>query len=484
MLDIDKIAASLFEKIRSKFENVSVGDEKAKATTVPGKARFFNFDYISSDNDNFGNISISIVDTKTLKVTYSRSISGELDDAQKQEWYDFLRDLRMFAKRNMMSFVPHDISRKGLGLKDLKQMSDEHTPDAAASVSESKLYGSTKTSYESVAPGTRLIIRHSASVDESVHGARSRKIQSVYVEDAEGQRFKMPTNNLAGARAIGQHIAHGGQIYDDFGKHTSGLVQEMAKIKKFIQGSRNKTFEDHEASEMVNAAKERYHEIHRILHHIKGPRGYAMYKESWTPGPELDDQGDVDMESLRGKFTQKKFDDRLEEALPFVYQAYSKSKGKNMPQITTAIDKQVNEFAQVLSNLEEGTWALPKDELEIQKLQELMASPLIAGIDGNDASAALYDILGDDMLFDHIYDASKGSPEMDVRPVVYDWLMKNMPSVGAKIDAELKGGGDGDDPAAEEPAPDSGEQPPQQPTESAVNHNSMLVDLRRLSGIN
>jgi len=467
MLDIDKIASSLFEKIRSKFENVSVGDEKAKATTVPSNARFFNFDYISSDNDNFGNISISIVDTKALKVTYSRSISGELDDAQKQEWYDFLRDLRMFAKRNMMSFIPHDISRKGLGLKDLKQMSGEQSPDSASSVSESKLYGSTKTSYESVAPGTRLIIRHSASVDESVHGARSRKIQSVYVEDAEGQRFKMPNNNLAGARAIGQHIAHGGQIYDDFGKHTSGLVQEMAKIRKFIQGSRNKTFEDHEASDMVTAAKERYHEIHRILHHIKGPRGYTLYKESWTP--ELDNQGDVDMESLRGKFTQKKFDNRLEEALPFVYQAYSKSKGKDMPKITTAIDKQVNEFAQNLNNLEEGTWALPEDELEIQKLQELMSSPLIAGIDGNDASAALYDILGDDTLFDHIYDASKGSPEMDVRPVVYDWLMKNIPSVGEKIDAELKNGDGG-----------SEEQPQQ---ESVIHEMPALLDIRRLAGL-
>ena len=40
MREINKIAEGLFEKIRDRFEDVSLGDEKAKATQDPEKARF------------------------------------------------------------------------------------------------------------------------------------------------------------------------------------------------------------------------------------------------------------------------------------------------------------------------------------------------------------------------------------------------------------------------------------------------------------
>jgi hypothetical protein len=33
--DIDKIAEALFEKVRSRFEDVSLGDDKAQATAAP-----------------------------------------------------------------------------------------------------------------------------------------------------------------------------------------------------------------------------------------------------------------------------------------------------------------------------------------------------------------------------------------------------------------------------------------------------------------
>ena len=44
MREIDKIAEGLFEKIRDRFEDVSLGNDNAKATSDPEKARFFNFD--------------------------------------------------------------------------------------------------------------------------------------------------------------------------------------------------------------------------------------------------------------------------------------------------------------------------------------------------------------------------------------------------------------------------------------------------------
>jgi len=95
--EIEKIAEDLFEKVRSRFENVNLGNETAKATPNPEEARFFNFDYVSKDGENFGNITLSLIDENSLKIYFSRNISEKLDDVQRKEWYEFLHELRYFA---------------------------------------------------------------------------------------------------------------------------------------------------------------------------------------------------------------------------------------------------------------------------------------------------------------------------------------------------------------------------------------------------
>lgn len=543
--EIDGVAEALFEKIRARFEGVSVGDSHGKATTDPTQARFFNFDFTDATGNNFGNVTISIIDEQSLKVYFGKNLSADLDEVQKTEWYNFLRDLRMFAMRSLLKFDTRDISRSQLDIKDIQQQvktekpvsiddsqvtegyilkklnveksidlgnSEDYKPNITTkdvtyniinnktgktigtasfssndffggnntmvvtldngksrvvkvggkggndpqaafnrwikrknqpamkdvdSVTESKLYGTSKTSYEAIAPGTRLIIRHSSPVDEAIHGSRSRKIHAVYIEDAEGQRFKSPFTNLLGSRALARHISNGGQIGDDFSQHISEMCEEMGKIRNFIKGSRNKTFENEEANEMVGAAKDRYQTLHQMLGKLKNPKGYKFYKESWKPSSTLQD--DIDLEELKGKFVLKDFDDRLEAALPHVYRAYHAHKGEEM-QNKPAVETHIDEFEESLDRIAEGTWAVPDNDLAVKKLQELMADVLPAGIDGADAEGALYDILGDDELFDDIYDASKGSPEMDVRPIVYDWLQNNMPSVFEKVKGDMESG--------------------------------------------
>jgi len=448
--EIEGVAEALFEKIRARFEGVSVGDEQGKATTDPTQARFFNFDFIDKAGNNFGNVTVSLINEESLKVYFGKNLSADLDESQKAEWYDFLRDLRMFAMRNLLKFDTRDISRSQLDIKDIQQQAKTEKPVSVEDnlVAEGKLYGTSKTSYESIGPGTRLIIRHSAPVDEAIHGARGRKIHAVYIEDAEGQRFKSPFTNLLGSRALARHIANGGQINDDFSKHVSEMCEEMGKIRNFIKGSRNKTFEDAEANEMVGAAKDRYQTLHQMLGKLKNPRGYKFYKESWKPAATLQD--DIDLEELKGKFVLKDFDDRLEAALPHVYKAYHAMKNK------PAVETHVAAFEESLDKISEGTWAVPDNDLAVKKLQELMADVLPAGIDGSDATGALYDILGDDQLFDNIYNASKGSPEMDVRPIIYDWLQDNMPSVFEKVKGDMESGhtGENGESSAQETAPE------------------------------
>ena len=146
-IQIDKIANDLFEKIRSRFEDISLGDEKAKSTQKPENARFFNFDYIA-DGENFGNVTISLIDELSLKIYFSKNISENLNEHQRKHWYDFLKELRYFAKRSSLNFEPRDITRNTLKHRDIQQLSkDDDTysrDDIALGESLHKAYTMTK----------------------------------------------------------------------------------------------------------------------------------------------------------------------------------------------------------------------------------------------------------------------------------------------------------------------------------------------------
>jgi hypothetical protein len=435
-LNISTIATALFEKIRNRFEDVSVGDADAKATVDPSKARFFNFDYVDSNGNKFGNVTLSLIDEYSIKVYYGTNLSANLDSTQKDNWYEFLQDLRKFAQRNMIGFDARDISRSNLNIKDLKQMISINKPEdtdnksVVDSVTESKLYGTTKTSFKEVASGTKLIIRHSGHVDETKHGARSRQIESIHIEDVEGQRFKMPFKHIGGSCAIARHVSNGGQLHDDFGKHIFDLVTEMTNIRKFVQKTKRKTFEDLEAVGMVKTAIDQYKNLHNLVHKLGGKRGYDVYKESWKPVETLQD--DINLEELKQKFMQKSFPEGIEDALPLVYRKYTNMKKE---QLSPKLDADMKNFEESLEAVLEGTWALPEDDDSIKKLQELMSDPLLAGIDGMDATGQLYSIIGDDELFDRIHDAADSSPDVDVRPIVLGWLETHLPSIYTQVNA-------------------------------------------------
>ena len=103
MIQIEKIAENLFDKIRSRFDGVSIGDENAKATLDPEKARFFNFDF-SVDDENYGNVTLSLVDEQNLKVYFDKEMDAAMSEEHEQNWFAFLKNLRLFAKRNLLSF--------------------------------------------------------------------------------------------------------------------------------------------------------------------------------------------------------------------------------------------------------------------------------------------------------------------------------------------------------------------------------------------
>ncbi len=164
MRELDKISAALFDKIRSRFDSVNIGDDKAQRVSDPEQARFFNFDYVSDDGKNFGNVTISLIDENSLKIYYGSNITDGLDEIQSKEWFAFLRDLKNFARRNMLTFDTRDINRSNLDLKDIRQQAgtDATFSKDELAISEGRLYGmgnNKRVSFGDV--GThKIIIKH------------------------------------------------------------------------------------------------------------------------------------------------------------------------------------------------------------------------------------------------------------------------------------------------------------------------------------
>ena len=49
---------------------------------------------------------------------YSDNFVGEQDEITKQKWYDFLKEMRQFAKKRLMKFDTRNINKSNLDRRD------------------------------------------------------------------------------------------------------------------------------------------------------------------------------------------------------------------------------------------------------------------------------------------------------------------------------------------------------------------------------
>ena len=355
MSEIEPIAQGLHDKLKNRFGDIAISDESAKPTSDVEQGRFFNFDY-NVGNKNYGNVTISINDGESLKIFFNRRISHKMDEEDRPTWYKFLKALRSFSRRNMLRFDTRDITRQALTKKEIKDMATNvdvyDKTELNQIATESKLYGSSKSSYQKLVAKegqnpVKIIVRHAKKVDEEKHGARARNISAIFLETQSGERFKLPFTKLVGARAMARHLMNGGGVGDDLSTHISELVEEMADLGQFVRLMKNKPWENSETKEMVEAAVERYQGVRATLNSLQGPKGYAKYVEAFAP--EVKQLDDFDADTLKEKFVQKSFPEKLESALPHVYSAH-KAWSKNMSEQL----QQVHEFVRTDESVELG----------------------------------------------------------------------------------------------------------------------------------
>ena len=314
MRNLDIIAEELFNKIRGRFPSVTIGNSEGKVTNVPKEARYYDFDF-KEGNRNLGKVSVSI-DEEHIAVMYSNDFVTQEDTLTKNSWYDFLKEIRVFAKKRMLSFDTRDINKNNLDKRDYQFLAANRNDITM----ESMMYGTSKTSYQNIG-GARLAIKHSSPVNPE---RRTQHVNAIYIESAEGERFKYPYKHLNGARAMARHVAEGGTPYDDFGKHVVSLSEELAKLKKFKSYMGRSAVMAESLKDYVEVVKERANYIKKEITNLQKANHYKQAFESFE-APVLEDVPADVAENWIDQLTIKQFNEELKDVFPYIYKLVSEA---------------------------------------------------------------------------------------------------------------------------------------------------------------
>jgi hypothetical protein len=503
MEPIEIIASDLFDKVRSRFKNLEMGDENGNVTIDPTQARFFDFDFMIEDS-NFGRVSVNINDAGKLKLYYSQGITEDQEPDVKQLWYRFLKEMRLFSMRRLLRFDTRDISKSNLDKNDFKFLSTKKEKDKPPmeKMNESRWNGrNSKKTSRAVNGKTEVIIRHNSPVDEQILGSRSRRgnIKSIFIQNGEGERFKYPLNDARGAFAMAQHVNNGGVPHDKAGRAIIEMSEHIAQLQEFQKHVQHTTLND-DAIGIKERALGRLNDLKMKLESLSKRKNYeawiAEFNETENDDMLITELDPVQFEDYKSKFTQQNFNEELGKFFPLIHnimqekidlEEYVKldDDSKNNESYSRAKSPDI-QFEEWASSIEEGrlnTTELEKklgDQTLEDKLSEISLGPdgmvalneLVELFDLDEADA---ETLGEKLKTRaetaNQDDAGIDGPAMEEFKL---WVEDTHPEWMEDLSELFSGEGKStEEPPAEEPAPEPASepvpapapaQPPQAPT--------------------
>ena len=108
-MNTEAIANDLFNKVRGRFPAVTLGDKEGNVTNEPTQARYFDFDFKEAGK-SLGKVSISIDEKDGLVILHNTDFIENSDEVVKHKWFEFLKELRNFAKARMLNLDTRDIT--------------------------------------------------------------------------------------------------------------------------------------------------------------------------------------------------------------------------------------------------------------------------------------------------------------------------------------------------------------------------------------
>lgn len=323
-INLDNIALELYGKLQTRFPDVKIGDEHGEVLTkkeeIPN-ARFFEFPY-KQKGVTMGTITIKLDEDDGVVL----QVGGDLVDSDVPGIFNFIRSMGAFANKRTLQFKIVNLEKSNLDKRDYEFQAKSKEEPIMASVTpvmESKFYGTSKLSYQDLGEA-RLVIKHSQPVNTDIAAGRTMHIESIYVENAEGERFKYPFKHLNGARALAEHLKHGGNPYDSIGKYITGLSEEMASLRKF-KGyvSRNESLAEamgdipSKVFERIDQIKEEVQKLQRKSYYEQFAESFQESEEQMIPEEMMNDWVD--------RLTIRTFNEDLKEAFPYIFKLVSES---------------------------------------------------------------------------------------------------------------------------------------------------------------
>ena len=404
-------ALKLFDLLVSRDFDPEMLDSKGLPAD-PKDAEIFSIDFRAESGKDYGTVVIMLNDEGELQVYCTDNVGRMMEGTDKTDWFQFLEQLKNFATRNFLSF----------GIKNLNRL--RYSMQGQAAIKEGLFEswtGNRNTSWMGEPTKARLMIRHHKNIGEG--DARHRYIESLFIETGEGERYKLPFKKLAGGRAMLEHVKAGGRPYDVRGQHIVTVVEEINVLSRFRRANAGQLFEG-DAATLVEQTNAYYENLQGRLKSLSTTRGYNSYFESWSPTEITDEE--VVIESLKNLFVKQTIDTRIESALPLL--ARIQQQGTDM--------KEANIFEAWVERLAEGTWQTPDTPEKQQQLVDLLSKDLPVGADATNVTEQLYDLLGDDELFDQLEALAEQDANADARQVIYDrmQMLSDNPDVRSVIE--------------------------------------------------
>lgn len=301
------VAEKIFRVLKGHGYSVQMFDDQdGNEISNPQEARFFYVDQpnlmvnLSPENEevkmhkgpeNIANIEKTVQSVKNLA---------------KDNLLDF--DLREFGR---------EIKPKNYAFRlNSNTMSDENIQTE----SYSQMAGTVKTSSQKL-EGAKLLIKHRKAVNEEIPGARSRNIKALYIENAEGERFKYPFIHLNGARAMTRHVQAGGNPFDEVGQSITNISERLSKIREVLNIIRRSPAIQEQAASVVTSLNYNQDRLRETIKKLMTGVGYDAYVENYAKAETKEYDQDT-LDSMKEKFTVTNIENKITDLLPMIQEIH------------------------------------------------------------------------------------------------------------------------------------------------------------------
>ena len=495
--NLDQVAKELYGKIQTRFPDIKIADEQAIVLSKKEdikKARFFEFEY-KEGSEPLGTIAISLDAEDGIVI----QISGDLTDDDENTHhgaFKFIKSFRNFARQNMLGYEINNMGKSNLDKRDY----EFHAKSGEEPMMESKMWGTSRVSYQDLGE-TRLVVKHNKPVNYDLAAGRTMHIDAIYIENAGGERFRYPVRHLNGARAMAQHIAHGGNPYDEIGQHVVSLSEELSKLRMF-KGYVSRTPVVSESMSAVNdKVIERIEQVKKDIHQLQQAKHYEAFAENFAPSKSKDIPEEIMLDWV-DRLTVRSFKEELKDVFPYIYKLVDESeiptkeldpddlldeagfdplkhvknptqgekkaakdvkRGSYADRVALlksadaegrlkkeSVEDQFENFLDSIINEDEGADALNGNDDAVQKLKDLMAQGELKG-DPNRIDS-IKDLINDQELHDQITDSD---PNLDARPIIQVFLQQRDPELAKEVFPQDLSNSEEEEQAGAEPAADT-----------------------------